>query len=149
MLLLRLILLLTVVPLVELVILLRLAAWTSWQATLLLVIVTGVVGAWLARREGLKAVGRIRAELGRGRMPADAVIDGLLILAAGIVLVTPGVLTDLCGFALLVPGFRRTLRRRVGIWIRRHFEVVEFTPARHVKDVEARVVDVAPDRDGR
>lgn len=109
---LRLLLLLTIVPLVELVILLQLAHRFSWQATIALVIVTGVLGAWLARREGLKTFARIQADLAQGIPPAATLVDGALILVAGIVLVTPGILTDLCGFALLIPPMRR--------WVRRH-----------------------------
>jgi len=109
----RLILLLTVVPFVELVILLKLADRFSWQKTLALVILTGVVGAWLARREGLKALTRIQADLERGEMPTDSMIDGVMILAAGLLLVTPGILTDACGFALLIPPVRRLVRRRL------------------------------------
>ncbi|MCH8859086.1 MAG: FxsA family protein, partial [Proteobacteria bacterium] len=103
----RLLLLLTVVPFVELMILLRLAEWLRWDGTIALVVFTGVLGAWLARREGLKAITKIQADLAAGVAPAGAVVDGLLILVAGIVLVTPGILTDLCGFGLLIPPVRR------------------------------------------
>lgn len=109
----RLLLLLTVVPFVELVILLRLAEWLHWDGTIALVVFTGVLGAWLARREGVKAVTKIQTDLAAGVAPAGAVIDGLLILIAGVVLVTPGVLTDLCGFGLLIPPVRRLVARRL------------------------------------
>ncbi len=110
---LRLLLLLTVVPFVELMILLRLAEWLGWQGTIGLVVLTGVLGAWLARREGLKTLARIQKDLESGVPPAGSVIDGVLILAAGAVLVTPGVLTDLCGFALLIPPIRVWVRTRL------------------------------------
>lgn len=110
---LRLLVLLTVVPFVELTILLRLADGFGWGATLALVVITGVIGAWLARREGLKVLTRIRTDLNAGVAPTGAVVDGALILVAGIVLVTPGILTDLCGFALLVAPIRRWARRRL------------------------------------
>ena len=109
----RLLLLLTVVPFVELMILLRLAEWLRWHGTIALVVFTGMLGAWLARREGLKAITKIQADLAAGVAPAVAVVDGLLILVAGIVLVTPGILTDLCGFALLIPPIRRRVARRI------------------------------------
>lgn len=109
----RLLLLLTVVPFVELMILLRLAEWLHWDGTIALVIATGMLGAWLARREGIKAITRIQADLAAGVVPAGAVVDGLLILVAGVVLVTPGVLTDLCGFGLLIPPVRRLVARRL------------------------------------
>ena len=110
---LRLLLLLTIVPFVELVILLRLAEWLRWDGTIALVLLTGFLGAWLARREGLKAMARVQSDLQSGVMPARSVVDGLLILVAGIVLVTPGVLTDVCGFALLVPPIRRWVAGRL------------------------------------
>ena len=120
----RLILLLTVVPFVELMILLKLADRFSWQRTLALVVVTGVVGAWLTRRAGLKALTRIEADLERGEMPTDWVIDGVMILAAGLLLVTPGILTDACGFALLIPPVRRLLRRRLAESFRRRMIIM-------------------------
>ncbi len=110
---LQLLLLLTIVPFVELAILLRLADAFSWSATLALVIVTGIVGAWLARREGMRALSTLQREMAEGHVPADAIVDALLIFVAGVVLVTPGVLTDLCGFALLVPYIRSIVKRRL------------------------------------
>ena len=109
----RLLLLLTVVPFVELLILLRLAERFTWPRTLAVVVLTGVLGAWLARREGLKVLARIKNDLEQGVAPANALVDGMLILVAGVVLVTPGVLTDACGFALLVPPIRRWVRKRL------------------------------------
>lgn len=111
--LLRLILVLTIVPVVELMLLLKMAERFSWQNTLALVVLTGVLGAYLARRQGIKTATRIQAELEAGNVPADALLDGALILAAGLVLVTPGILTDLVGFALLIPRVRRSLKRRI------------------------------------
>jgi UPF0716 protein FxsA len=116
-------LLFTVVPLVELMILLWIGDLTEWWVPILVVIVTGIVGAALARWQGWQAVERIRADARAGRMPAGAIIDGVLILIAGILLVTPGILTDLVGFALLVPPLRSLMKRGVAAWIRRNFEV--------------------------
>jgi UPF0716 protein FxsA len=120
----RLVLLLTVVPFVELMILLRLAEWLGWQGTIGLVVLTGVLGAWLARREGLKTLARIHADLEAGVPPTGAVVDGVLIFIAGVVLVTPGVLTDLCGFALLVPPLRAWARRRLSRAFKRRVVVL-------------------------
>ncbi len=109
--LLRLLLLFILVPLVELALLLWMAQYTGWLFTLALVIVTGAVGASLARREGLRCLLRAQEQLERGEIPADSLLDGLLILVAGAVLITPGVLTDAAGFALLIPPIRRVVRR--------------------------------------
>ena len=115
--LLRLILLLTVVPLVELWLLLWISQQTSLAFTVGLVIATGVLGAALARWQGLRTVLRIQQQMAAGQLPADALLDGLMILLAAAVLVTPGVLTDAFGFLLLVPPCRqwikRALRRRL------------------------------------
>ncbi len=108
---LRLLLLFTLVPLTELVLLLWLADKTSWLFTLWLVIFTGVLGAWLARREGLRCWLEIQKRIDRGELPTDSLLEGVMILVAGAVLVTPGVLTDILGFSLLVPPFRRIIRR--------------------------------------
>ena len=135
--LLRLLILLTVVPLVEVVILIRIAEYLSWGPTIGLVVVTGVLGAWLARREGLRVLRRIQADLARGVPPTGAMVDGALILVAGLVLVTPGVLTDLCGFALLVPPIRAWVKRKLAEYFRtRILHVDQDGPAPFV-DVEA------------
>lgn len=109
----RLLLLLTVVPFVELVILLKLAELIHWEWTMLLILVTGVVGAWLARREGVKVLTRIQHDIEAGIPPTESMVEGFLVLAAGLVLITPGLITDLCGFALLIPPVRSWLRRRL------------------------------------
>jgi UPF0716 protein FxsA len=110
---LRLLLLFTVVPLVELFLLVKLGTVVGVGPTIALVIFTGVLGAWLARQQGLVVLRRLRAELEAGRLPAGALIDGLLILVAGAVLLTPGLLTDALGFVLLVPPSRAVVRRIV------------------------------------
>jgi len=109
--LLRLLLLFIVLPLVELALLLWLADVTGWQFTFGLVICTGVLGGWLARHEGLRCWRAVQQQLARGELPADSLLDGLLILVAGAVLITPGVITDLTGFALLVPPIRGLVKR--------------------------------------
>jgi UPF0716 protein FxsA len=110
---LRLLLLFTVVPLLELFLLVKLGTVVGVGPTIALVIFTGVLGAWLARQQGLGVLRRLRAELEAGRLPAGALIDGLLILVAGAVLLTPGLLTDALGFVLLVPPSRAVVRRIV------------------------------------
>jgi len=109
----RLLLLFTVVPLVELALLFWIAERTDWLFTIGLVIFTGVVGAALARHEGLRTWRAVGQKLSQGELPTDPLLDGLMILVAGALLVTPGVLTDLVGFALLVPPIRGWARRRL------------------------------------
>lgn len=135
--LLRLVLVLTIVPVVELMLLLELAERFSWRITLALVVLTGVLGAYLARRQGLKTAARIQAELEAGTVPAGALLDGALILAAGLVLVTPGILTDLVGFALLIPPVRRSIGRRIGEALKNRMIVIQHGPADDFVDVTA------------
>ena len=110
---LRLLLLFTVVPLVELFLLVKLGTVIGISATVLIVIFTGILGAWLARWQGLGVIRRLTDDMNQGRLPADALIDGLLILIAGAVLLTPGLITDALGFLLLVPQGRAFVRRLV------------------------------------
>ncbi len=106
----RLLLLFTIVPLIELWLLLELSEKTSLSVTILIVLATGVIGAWLARLEGWRVMTRMQADVAAGRMPGDAILDGLMILIAGALLITPGLLTDAFGFALLVPPVRGLLK---------------------------------------
>lgn len=112
----RLLTLFVLLPLIELALLIQIGQWIGLGWTLALVVATGFLGATLARRQGLRAWAAIQTELRAGRVPARELMDGLLVLIGGIVLLTPGILTDLAGFALLVPGtraaFKRSLRRR-------------------------------------
>jgi UPF0716 protein FxsA len=105
-----LLLLFIVVPFVELALLLKLAEITSWLHTLLLVIVTGVLGTWLARSQGLRTYRKIRQSLSAGQMPTDSLLDAAMIFVAGALLLTPGILTDLFGFSLLFPLTRQLYR---------------------------------------
>jgi len=132
----RLLLILTIIPLTELMLLLRLADAFSWQSTLALVVLTGVLGAWLARRQGIRTLARIQSELASGTLPADALIDGALILVAGLVLVTPGILTDIFGFALLIPPIRGWLKRRVAEACKKHTVVIRHDSSDDLVDVE-------------
>ncbi len=113
-----LLLLFTVIPLVELVILIRIGQYIGTLNTILIVVITGIIGASLAKYQGLRVVTRIRKEIARGQLPAGTLFDGLLIFIAGVLLITPGLLTDCFGFALLTPPFRKLIKK----YIRRKVE---------------------------
>jgi len=133
----RLLLLFTIVPLVELYLLVKLGTVIGVGPTIAIVLLTGILGAWLARVQGLSVVHRLGADLAEGRLPTDALIDGLLILVAGAVLLTPGLLTDAMGFALLVPQGRAAVRKLVVARFARRFKPVD----PDVIDVDWRRVD--------
>lgn len=107
----RLILLFTLVPFVELALLVWIGDRIGFLPTVALILVTGVLGASLARLQGLATWARFRRALEAGRLPGTELIEGLMILVAGAVLLTPGILTDLVGFTLLIPAARRALVR--------------------------------------
>jgi len=113
----RLFLLFTIVPLLELFLLLRIGGAIGALPTVAIVVITGLLGAALARREGIRAWGAVSAELSAGRVPAVELMHGFLVLVAGVLLVTPGVLTDGLGFALLA----RPIRSRFLRWLQRRF----------------------------
>ncbi|MBN63196.1 FxsA family protein [bacterium] len=102
----RLLLLFTLVPIVELAVLIEIGQHLGMLPTVALVLATGALGAALARREGIQAFHRLRDSIGQGSFPGEAILDGVLILGGGLLLLTPGILTDLLGFAALVPGTR-------------------------------------------
>jgi len=113
-----LILLFVVVPIVELAILIKIGQYIGVGYTLAIVILTGVTGAYLAKMQGLLTLRRIQEDVNKGKMPADKLFDGVLILCSGILLLTPGFITDLIGFMGLIPLTRNLFKR----WLRRKIE---------------------------
>lgn len=106
-------LLFVIVPIVELMLLIQLGQVVGLLPTLLLVVATGVGGALLARAEGVRVFFQLQKELASGRLPGQSMLDGVSVLIGGAFLLTPGVLTDVVGFSLLVPVTRRWIQRRV------------------------------------
>jgi len=112
-----LLLLFTVLPLTEFALLVWLDGVIGLLPTIALVLGTGVLGASLARQQGLATLWRIRQQSSSGQMPTDALFDGALILVAGAVLITPGILTDAFGFSLLIPPLRGLVKRGLKRWL--------------------------------
>lgn len=110
---LRLLLLFTLVPMIELSLLINLGSYIGPLATLALVALTGVIGVSLAREQGFIVISKVRNSLDRGKLPADSLIEGLLILIGGVMLLTPGLLTDIAGFSLIIPLTRRIIKEVV------------------------------------
>jgi UPF0716 protein FxsA len=108
--LLKLLLLFTLVPLIELWLLIEVGRIIGTWPTILIVASTGFAGVWLARSQGFITLFRIRADLEQGIVPGDKLLDGVCILLGGAFLLTPGLLTDLFGFSLLLPFSRRWIK---------------------------------------
>jgi UPF0716 protein FxsA len=128
-----LILLMTAVPFVELALLLQVhhvvsEAWGTGAGllvTLGTVIITGVIGAALARQQGVRVLKDLQASLNRGEMPGKAIADGVLVLVGAAMLLTPGFLTDLFGFSLLIPVTRVVYRELLMRWARKKLQAGE------------------------
>jgi UPF0716 protein FxsA len=99
-----------ILPAVELAVLIEVGRHIGILATLALIVTTGVLGAYLARSQGLAVLRQMRVETAAGRLPAEPLVDGVIILLAGAVLLTPGFLTDIAGFLCLIPAFRRMVK---------------------------------------
>ena len=108
----------TLVPFIEIYLLIKIGGQVGAFNTILIVILTGLLGASLARLEGIKTMTKVRDSLNRGDLPAEEMLDAMLIFVAGVVLLTPGFITDLTGLALLVPKLRYWFKR----WLRKKFD---------------------------
>ncbi|MDC3415748.1 FxsA family protein [Aquibacillus salsiterrae] len=84
-----------------------------------LIILTGVIGAWLAKHQGIEAITKARHSLATGQLPHDAIFDGICVLIGGVVLLTPGFITDAIGFLLLIPMTREPIKRWMQLLLRR------------------------------
>ncbi len=103
-----------VLPIAELFLLVRIGAEIGILPTIGLVVGTGLLGSAMARSQGVRVVREAQAALSRGEMPTASILEGILVFVAGLLLITPGVLTDLLGFALLVPKLRGLVAARLG-----------------------------------
>jgi len=138
-----LILLFTVLPALELWLLIEIGSHIGSGNTILIIILTGVLGASMARVQGFIVLQKIQQELNNGIMPSSELMDGLMILVGGVVLLTPGFITDTLGFLLLIPWTRTFVK----YWCSRKFEdmirrgqIVTTTPfsrgADHYDDID-------------
>lgn len=89
--------------------------------TIGLIVLTGILGASLARQQGLSTLAKIQNELKSGRPPTQELVEGAMIVVGGLVLLTPGILTDLFGFAMMVPGIRQSLAKQLKVKIPQGF----------------------------
>jgi UPF0716 protein FxsA len=101
------------VPFVEIYLLLQLGGIVGILPTVLLVVFTAVLGAWLLRQQGFKTWQRLQENLGKGSIPAYEMIEGPILLVGGALLLTPGFFTDALGFACLIPQVRRKFAKHM------------------------------------
>ncbi|MEM6328406.1 MAG: FxsA family protein [Bacteroidota bacterium] len=118
----RLFLLFVLVPLADLTLLVWAGGQMGFLPTVALVVLTAAVGSWLARREGTAAWRRVQTRMASGGLPGPELLDGLVILVAGVLLLTPGFLTDVVGLLGLIPPSRAVLRRAMAARLKRSME---------------------------
>jgi len=102
------------VPIIEIGIFIEVGDWIGLWPTISIVVLTAIIGTFLLRQQGLATLFRVQESLAQGAFPMAAVFDGLCLLVAGALLLTPGFFTDALGFLLFVPAFRVILRDTVG-----------------------------------
>lgn len=112
-------LLLVGLPILEIALLIKLGGWIGFWPTLGLIIFTAFLGTVLLRQQGLSVLARAQSSLEKGGIPVEAVYDGIALLVAGALLLTPGIVTDSFGFLLLVPGFRKWLAKALLQYIKK------------------------------
>lgn len=113
----KLLILFTLVPIIELYVLIEASHQIGIGATIAMIFLTGIAGAYLARTQGFNIVTRIQSELNQGHLPAEELMDGAVILAGGLLLLTPGFCTDLTGFILLTPVTRQFIKGWLKKWL--------------------------------
>ncbi|MDP2972517.1 MAG: FxsA family protein [Deltaproteobacteria bacterium] len=113
----KLVFLFIITPLVELLLLIEIGKAIGTLEVILFTIATGIVGAALAKSQGLSALRKMQLEMAEGRAPASNLMDGVMVLVGGILLLTPGVLTDLFGLFLLIPWTRVLMKKLLMKWV--------------------------------
>ncbi|MDH3596737.1 MAG: FxsA family protein [Rhodospirillales bacterium] len=120
------------VPLIEIAVFIEVGGLVGLWPTLALIVLTAVLGTWQLRAQGLATLSRARSQMERGEMPARELFNGLCLLGAGALLLTPGFVTDSLGALLFVPPLRDALRRAIGRYIAARAETRVFVDGREV-----------------
>ncbi|RBW71485.1 FxsA family protein [Bacillus taeanensis] len=116
-----------IIPAMEIGLLLLSGKTLGVWPTIVLIIMTGVLGAWLAKKEGAQALKLAQIQVQNGEIPNEVILDGLCILVGGVVLLTPGFITDAAGFFLLVPTTRTIAKAGLRKLISRMIQNGQFT----------------------
>ncbi len=112
-----LVILFTILPILELTLLIKVGSQIGAIKTIILTILISVTGAWLARLQGFLVLQKIQNSLSQGIMPTEEMLDGMMILAGGILLLTPGFITDAIGLVMLFPASRWLFKQLVRKYI--------------------------------
>jgi UPF0716 protein FxsA len=111
-------LLFTLVPAIELYLIIRVGSVIGAFNTILIIIFTGVLGAYYARQQGIRVVSNIQWKMQQGAVPGDDLVNGAMLLVGGALLITPGFITDFAGFSLIFPPSREAIK----VGVKRYLE---------------------------
>jgi len=114
----KLLILFVLVPVTELYILIEVGKKIGSLTTIGVIILTGIIGTYLVKSQGFMILRKIQNDLNEGIMPGDSLIQGAIILAGGILLLTPGFVTDILGFIFLMPTSRNILKKYLLKWLK-------------------------------
>ncbi len=115
----KLFLLFTIIPVIELALLIKVSSYIGVLNTATIVILTAIIGAYMVKSEGIGVMSRIQRSMEEGIFPAEELIDGMLILIAGTLLLTPGFFTDIIGFLIVFPASRAFIKKIAKRYIRK------------------------------
>jgi UPF0716 protein FxsA len=104
------------VPIIEIYLFIKVGSAIGALATVALVFLTAMIGVYLLRQQGLSTLNQVQAQMQRGEIPATSLFEGMLLFIAGVLLLTPGFMTDSIGFVLMIPP----LRKVIALWILEH-----------------------------
>ena len=120
-----------ILPLMELYLLIKIGVVIGAFNTIFLIVSTGVIGAYMARGQGLMILSKINHELSHGEMPSESMVDGLFVLVGGVLLITPGIVTDIAGFIFVIPETRKYIKK----YLKKKFRYM----ARHHHTMDIRI----------
>lgn len=112
-------------PLIEIALFIKIGGAIGVVPTVVVVIVTALLGSMMLKQQGLQALGQAQASMNQGELPVDSLIHGFFLVIAGAFLLTPGFLTDTLGFLLFVPAFRLVVGKAIWRWVAAHATVVD------------------------
>ena len=115
----KLFLIFAVIPVIELALLIKIGSVIGTLNTIIIVILTAIVGAYMVKLEGIAVMYRIQENMQQGTFPAEELINGMMILMAGVLLLTPGFFTDVIGFLMVFPVSRGVIKRIAGRYIKK------------------------------
>jgi len=118
----KLLILFVIIPVTELYILIEVGKRIGSLTTISIIIFTGILGSYLVKNQGFMILKKIQNDLNDGIMPGDSLIQGVIILAGGILLLTPGFVTDTVGFIFLIPASRNVIKKYLLKWLKGKIE---------------------------